>query len=75
MTQPRLWSAVESVANVAVGYTVALATQITVFPLFDIHASTQDHLSIGAIFTVVSLVRSYVLRRFFNRMRYANRSE
>jgi hypothetical protein len=75
MTQPRLWSAVESVANVAVGYTVALATQMAVFPLFGIHASTSEHLAIGAIFTAVSLVRSYVLRRFFNRIRYANRSE
>lgn len=72
MTQPRLWSAVESVANVAIGYTVAIATQMAVFPLFDIYASTQDHLMIGVIFTGVSLVRSYVLRRFFNRIRHAN---
>lgn len=72
MTQPRLWSMVESVANVAVGYTVAIATQMAVFPLFGIHASTGDHLMIGVIFTGVSLVRSYVLRRFFNRIRHAN---
>jgi len=69
MTQSKTMSAIESVANVAIGYCVAITTQVFVFPLFDIHATTSDHLAIGAIFTVVSLIRSYVLRRFFNRIR------
>jgi hypothetical protein len=69
MSQSRTMSAVESVANVAIGYGVAVATQSAVFPLFGIHASAADHLAIGAIFTVVSLARSYLLRRFFNRIR------
>jgi hypothetical protein len=66
--QSRTWSAIESVANVAVGYGIAVATQLIVFPLFGLHASLTDNLAIGAIFTVVSLVRSYVLRRVFNRI-------
>lgn len=67
MRQSRRMSAVESVANVAVGYGIAVATQVVVFPLFDIAVSGGDHLAIGAIFTAVSLVRSYALRRLFNR--------
>ena len=69
MTQTRTMSAIESIANVLIGYCVAITTQVFVFPLFDIYAITSDHLAIGAIFTVVSLIRSYVLRRFFNRIR------
>lgn len=69
MTQSRTMSAVESVANVAIGYGVAVATQAAVFPLFGIHATVGDHLAIGALFTIVSLVRSYCLRRVFNRLR------
>jgi hypothetical protein len=69
MSQTRTMSAVESVANVAVGYGIAVATQAVVFPLFGIHATATDHLAIGAIFTVVSLARSYVLRRVFNRIK------
>ncbi len=69
MTQSRTMSAVESVANVAVGYGVAVATQAAVFPLFGIDATVKEHLTIGAIFTGVSLARSYLLRRFFNRIR------
>lgn len=64
--QTRIWSAVESVTNVVVGYCVAVATQYAVFPLFDIEVTHADQLAIGAIFTVVSLVRSYLLRRGFN---------
>lgn len=68
MTQTRTMSAVESIANVAVGYGIAVATQAVVFPLFGLHASLADNLAIGAVFTVVSLVRSYLLRRIFNRL-------
>lgn len=68
MSQSRTMSAIESVANVAVGYGIAVAAQAAVFPLFGIHATAADHLAIGAIFTVVSLARSYLLRRIFNRL-------
>lgn len=66
MTQSRLMSGVEAVANVSVGYGVAVGTQIVVFPWFGLQASLGDTLAIGAIFTLVSLARSYVLRRVFN---------
>lgn len=65
--QTKTQSAIESVSNVAVGYGVAVLTQTLVFPLFDLHASTAEHAGIAAIFTAVSLVRSYLLRRVFNR--------
>ena len=65
--QTRLQSFIESVTNIAVGYLVALASQLMVFPLFGIHIPLSTNLGIGAIFTVISLVRSYVIRRWFNR--------
>lgn len=71
MTQSRKHSAFEAVANVAIGYVVAIGAQIVIFPLFGIHASTGEHLAIGGLFTIVSLVRSYALRRLFNRWRSA----
>lgn len=66
--QTKRHSAIEAVANVLIGYWVAIAAQAAIFPLFGIYASTSDHLLIGLLFTVVSLVRSYVLRRLFNRL-------
>ena len=66
MSQTRAMSAVESVANVAIGYGVAVASQIAILPLFGVHLPLADNLLIGAFFTVISLVRSYLVRRAFN---------
>ena len=66
MTQSRTMSLVEAVTNVAVGYGLAVITQIIVFPLFGLHASLGENLLIGCLFTAVSLVRSYAFRRIFN---------
>ena len=66
MQQTRLGSLIESLVNILVGYGVALASQIITFPFFGINVPLETNLWIGAWFTVISLVRSYVIRRFFN---------
>lgn len=65
--QSRRHSFVESVTNVAIGYGVALASQLAIFPVFEIHVPLSDNLLIGAWFTLVSIGRSYVVRRWFTR--------
>ena len=69
MKQSRWMSLVEAVTNVLVGYGVAVATQWAVFPLFGLHATLQENMLICLIFTAVSLVRSYLLRRVFEALR------
>jgi hypothetical protein len=64
--QSRLMSLVEATTNVVVGFLLALLTQIVVFPLLGLSASLSDNLILGVIFTAVSLLRSYALRRLFN---------
>lgn len=66
--QTKKQSLFESITNVAVGYGVALLSQIIIFPVFGIHATVRDNILIGLFFTMVSIVRSYCLRRFFNWM-------
>ena len=63
MKQSRLMSMVELLANVLVGYVVA------VFPLFGLAVTVTENLLIGLIFTAVSIVRSYALRRGFEALR------
>lgn len=67
MTQPRRQSAIEACANVVVGYGVAVAANLLVLPRFGLTVTASDAAGIGCIFTAISLVRSYVLRRVFNR--------
>jgi hypothetical protein len=62
-------SLVEAVANVAVGFGVAVVIQMLVFPLFGLVATLGENMAMGAIFTVVSIVRSYSLRRVFEAIR------
>lgn len=65
--QTRKQSLIEAWVNILVGYLVALATQLTLFPALGIEVKFHQNISIGLIFTVVSLIRSYVLRRMFNK--------
>lgn len=65
--QSKKQSLIESVINVVIGYVVALLSQLTIFPLFGVHLPLTDNLLIGAFFTIVSIIRSYVIRRLFNR--------
>lgn len=69
MQQSRLMSLAESVTNVVVGYVLAIATQIVVFPWFGIETGLGDHLTIGLAFVGVSLVRGFLLRRLFEAIR------
>ena len=69
MKQSRRASLTEATTNMLVGYCVAIAAQVVIFPLFGIYASASEHLAIGALFTAVSLVRSYALRRLFETLR------
>jgi len=66
--QTRLQSFLEAWINVIIGYIVALAAQIIVFPWYDIDVSISQNLQIGLIFTTVSIARSYLVRRLFNRL-------
>ncbi len=74
MKQSRAMSLVEAVANVAVGYGVAVVTQILLFPVFGLHTTLAQNLKMGALFTGISIIRSFALRRLFERIRVANRS-
>jgi hypothetical protein len=71
MKQSRTMSLVEAATNVVVGYVLAVATQIVVFPWFGIATGLAEHLTIGIAFVGVSLVRGYLLRRLFDRGRDA----
>jgi hypothetical protein len=69
MRQSRLMSLVEAIANVAVGYSLAVVTQALLFPMFGFTTTFAQNLGIGAVFTVVSVLRSYALRRLFEALR------
>ncbi len=68
MSQTRRQSLFEAVFNIVVGFGINTALNFTVFPLFGWHISLQQNIELGVIYTVVSIARSYCLRRAFNRL-------
>jgi hypothetical protein len=66
MQQTKLGSLIESVMNTTIGYAIAIVTQIIIFPIFGIYVPFKTNLWICFWFTVISLVRGYIIRRWFN---------
>lgn len=69
MKQTKRASFAESLLNVAIGYGVVLISQIVVFPWFGIHVSVSANVAIGGVFTIISIVRSFAVRRLFEHLR------
>ncbi len=63
MSQSRRASLGEATANMTLGYGLAVLVQLLVFPAFGLQSTLAQNLRIGLIFTAVSLLRSYALRR------------
>lgn len=67
--QTRLGSWIEAWANIFVGFGVNWAANMLVFPLFGFNITAGQAFHVGLIFTAISLIRSYALRRIFNRIK------
>jgi hypothetical protein len=64
--QSRKASFLETAMSTVIGFLVAVATQMALFPLMGIHVSDGAQFKLGAAFTVVSVIRGYFVRRLFN---------
>ena len=64
--QSRWGSLVEALINVVIGFGVNFAANWYILPAFGMVLSLQTNLVLGVIYTVISVVRSYTVRRWFN---------
>ena len=64
--QSKKQSLIETLTSVFLGWLVGVILNLTVLPLFDYNITVTDSLLVSLIFTVVSVIRSYIIRRFFN---------
>jgi len=64
--QSRKASALESLSNVFIGFGVSTMANMLILPLFGYTPDLAEASIIGIIFTVISLIRSYCMRRLFN---------
>ena len=64
--QSKKQSFIETITSVFVGWLIGVILNMLVLPLFDYDVSLTDGVLISIIFTAVSVIRSYLIRRFFN---------
>ena len=65
MKQSPAMSLLRAITNVAVGYGVAVVTQILIFPVFGLHTTLAQSLKMGTVFAVVRIARPFALQRAF----------
>jgi hypothetical protein len=70
-----IWgSIVEAKANIAIGFTINYFANLLILPLFGFESLTPaKNLAIGVLYTVISILRQFVLRRFFNGLTWGHK--
>ena len=66
MNQTRLGSLIEAIINTCIGFAINYTANMFIFPLFGFHITPGANFALGLIYTVISVVRSYCIRRWFN---------
>lgn len=67
MAQSKKHSLIESVTNTAIGFVIALTSQVLIYPLFNIHITFKTNFWLTVVFTFISIARGYALRRIFTK--------
>ncbi|MEH6434310.1 DUF7220 family protein [Massilia sp. DD77] len=66
MNQSRLGSLIEAIINVFIGFAINYTANMLIFPMFGFHITPGANFALGLIYTVISVARSYCVRRWFN---------
>jgi hypothetical protein len=66
VNQTRLGSLIEALTNVVIGFAINWTANLAILPIFGFNVTGAQAFGIGVFFTVISIARSYVLRRWFN---------
>ena len=64
--QSKRESMIESLTSTTIGIIIGIVLNLTILPIFGYPVSWSDSLWISVIFTIVSIIRSYIIRRWFN---------
>jgi hypothetical protein len=66
VNQTRLGSLIEACMNVLIGFWINFFANLVILPLIGFNISIGENFFIGFLYTLVSVARSYVVRRWFN---------
>lgn len=64
--QTKKKSLIEAVSNTIIGLGISFLIQLIIYPVLNIPVSIGQNIIITAVFFIVSIIRSYLVRRLFN---------
>lgn len=67
VSQSRRHSALEAVSSTAIGFLVTWLAGLVIYPMAGVPVSVGQNTLIVLLFTIVSLIRGYCIRRWFDR--------
>lgn len=67
--QSKRLSLTEAITNTLTGLVVSFLIQLCVYGYFSITVTIEQNIYITLIFTMASIVRSYLIRRIFNKIK------
>lgn len=65
--QTKKQSLKESLTNTAIGFIISYISTFLIFPLVGFESNPGKNLIITIYFTIISIARGYVIRRWFNK--------
>lgn len=66
MNQTKLGSLCEACVNIVIGFTINFVANSVILPHIGCQISPGTNFYIGFLYTFISLVRQYIIRRWFN---------
>ncbi len=60
-------SGIEAITNTVTGLGTSFIIQIILYPLMNIPVTIGQNITITAVFFIASFLRSYIIRRIFNK--------
>ena len=65
--QSKIESLKESLAHIVLGYIISLIGNAIILPILNIQINIQQNLLIGVFFTFIGILKTYIIRRHFNK--------
>jgi len=67
--QSKKLSIIEAVSNTIIGLVTSFAIQLIIYPFLNIEVSISQNILITFIFFIASIIRGYLVRRLFNKIK------
>jgi len=67
MNQTKKLSIIESVTQTIIGLVTSIVIQLILYPVLNIPVTFSQNLIITFVFFITSIIRGYLVRRYFNK--------